>query len=45
MTNFLHSKRVVCSGYSKSLKLYGKISSKDFILQRQALADICKIDS
>ena len=40
----LNSKRFVCSVYSKSLKLYGRKYSKDLILQRQALADIYKID-
>ena len=39
---FLHSKKVICSIYSKSL-IYGK-KLKDLILQRQALAGVCKID-
>ena len=37
----LHSKTVACSVYSKNRKLYG---SKDFTLQKQTLADVCKVD-
>ena len=44
MTKFVHSKRVVCSVYSKSLKVYERGSRKDVNLQRQALAKVCKID-
>ena len=44
ITKFLHSKRVACSVYSESLKFYGKELYQRSILQRQALADVYKID-
>ena len=45
MTKFLHSKKVVGSIYNKSLIFFSeRNSSKDLILQRQALAGVCKID-
>ena len=42
MTKFLHSKRILCSIYSKSLSFYGK-KSKDLTLERQAVAEVCRI--
>ena len=41
----LHSKRLVSSVYSKSLKSFTERNfSKDLTLRRQTLADVCKID-
>ena len=44
MTKLIRSKRVVCSVYSKSLKFTERNCSKDITLQKQTLADFCKID-
>ena len=44
MTKLIRSKRVTCSVYVKSLKFTERNFSKDFTLQKQALADVCKID-
>ena len=44
ITTFLHCKIVASSVYSKSLNFTERNSSKDLFLQRQAFADVCKID-